>query len=73
MFLFLTLCVHYYIYVYLCINIAGNKINNLLKFVIYIHYRRLAVDHENVKPDLLILGKALSGGVLPVSNFIIVL
>ena len=27
----------------------------------------LAVDHENVKPDLLILGKALSGGVLPVS------
>ncbi|KAL4231741.1 hypothetical protein ACF0H5_009317 [Mactra antiquata] len=29
--------------------------------------RRLAVDHENVKPDLLILGKALSGGVLPVS------
>ncbi|CAL4176626.1 unnamed protein product, partial [Meganyctiphanes norvegica] len=29
--------------------------------------KRLAVDHENVKPDLLILGKALSGGVLPVS------
>lgn len=27
----------------------------------------LACDHENVKPDLLILGKALSGGVLPVS------
>ena len=27
----------------------------------------LAVDHENVKPDLLILGKALSGGVYPVS------
>ena len=27
----------------------------------------LAVDHENVKPDILILGKALSGGVLPVS------
>ncbi len=24
-------------------------------------------DHENVKPDILILGKALSGGVLPVS------
>ncbi len=27
----------------------------------------LAVDHENVRPDILILGKALSGGVLPVS------
>jgi len=29
--------------------------------------RLLAVDHENVKPDILILGKALSGGVYPVS------
>ncbi len=27
----------------------------------------LAVHHENVKPDILILGKALSGGVYPVS------
>jgi ornithine--oxo-acid transaminase len=27
----------------------------------------LAVDHENVKPDILILGKAVSGGVYPVS------
>lgn len=27
----------------------------------------LAVDHEGVRPDLLILGKALSGGVFPVS------
>ncbi len=27
----------------------------------------LACDHENVKPDVLILGKALSGGVLPIS------
>lgn len=27
----------------------------------------LAVDHENVKPDILVLGKALSGGVYPVS------
>lgn len=27
----------------------------------------LACDHEDVKPDILILGKALSGGVLPVS------
>ena len=29
--------------------------------------RMLACDHENVRPDVLILGKALSGGVLPVS------
>lgn len=27
----------------------------------------MAVDHEQVKPDIAILGKALSGGVLPVS------
>lgn len=27
----------------------------------------LACDHEGVKPDMLILGKALSGGVLPIS------
>ena len=27
----------------------------------------LACDHENVKPDILILGKALSGGMLPIS------
>jgi len=29
--------------------------------------KMLACDHENVKPDILILGKALSGGILPVS------
>jgi ornithine--oxo-acid transaminase len=29
--------------------------------------RMLAADHENVRADILILGKALSGGVLPVS------
>lgn len=29
--------------------------------------RMLACDHEQVRPDILILGKALSGGVLPVS------
>lgn len=28
--------------------------------------KRLACDHEGVKPDILILGKALSGGVMPV-------
>ena len=27
----------------------------------------LACDHENVRPDILILGKALSGGVMPIS------
>ena len=27
----------------------------------------MCVDYENVKPDLLVLGKALSGGLLPVS------
>lgn len=27
----------------------------------------LACDHENVRPDILVLGKALSGGTLPVS------
>jgi ornithine--oxo-acid transaminase len=31
--------------------------------------KRLACDHENVQPDILILGKALSGGVLPVCNY----
>jgi ornithine--oxo-acid transaminase len=29
--------------------------------------KMLACDHENVQPDILVLGKALSGGVLPVS------
>lgn len=29
--------------------------------------KMLACDHENVRPDVLILGKALSGGVYPVS------
>ena len=27
----------------------------------------LAVNHDNIKPDVLILGKAISGGVFPVS------
>ncbi len=30
----------------------------------------LAADHENVKPDALVLGKALGGGLLPVSMFL---
>ncbi|MGH0114366.1 UNVERIFIED_CONTAM: hypothetical protein FKN15_003260 [Acipenser sinensis] len=29
--------------------------------------RRLAVDHESVRPDIVMLGKALSGGAYPVS------
>lgn len=29
--------------------------------------KMLACDHEDVRPDILILGKALSGGVLPIS------
>lgn len=29
--------------------------------------KRLCSDHDNVKPDMLVLGKALSGGVVPVS------
>jgi len=30
--------------------------------------RMLAVDHEGVRPDIVVLGKALSGGVYPVSG-----
>ena len=29
--------------------------------------KMLACDHENVRPDILLLGKALSGGTMPVS------
>lgn len=29
--------------------------------------KMLAVQHEGVKPDIVILGKALSGGMMPVS------
>ena len=29
--------------------------------------KMLACDHENIRPDILLLGKALSGGMLPVS------
>ncbi len=29
--------------------------------------KMLCCDHENVRPDILVLGKALSGGILPVS------
>lgn len=29
--------------------------------------RRLCVDHEGVRPDIVILGKALSGGFMPIS------
>lgn len=30
-------------------------------------FRRLCVDHEEVRPDIVVLGKALSGGLYPVS------
>jgi ornithine--oxo-acid transaminase len=29
--------------------------------------RRLCVDHDNVRPDVIVLGKALSGGIYPIS------
>lgn len=29
--------------------------------------KMMACDHENVKPDILLLGKALSGGIMPIS------
>ncbi|XP_027198711.2 ornithine aminotransferase precursor [Dermatophagoides pteronyssinus] len=32
--------------------------------------RMLCVDHENVRPDLICLGKAISGGVYPVSGVV---
>lgn len=33
--------------------------------------RRLAGDHEDVRPDIVVLGKALSGGMLPVRENIV--
>lgn len=30
--------------------------------------KMLAVDHENVRPDIVLLGKALSGGLYPVRD-----
>lgn len=35
---------------------------------IKISSRLLACDHENVRPDVLILGKALAGGFYPVNK-----
>jgi len=34
------------------------------------YYRLLACDHENVRPDILILGKALAGGFYPVNFYL---
>lgn len=31
------------------------------------HFRLLCVEHDNVRPDIVCLGKALSGGMYPVS------
>jgi hypothetical protein len=36
-------------------------------FLTPVGLRRLCIDHENVKADILVLGKALSGGTIPVS------
>ena len=33
-----------------------------------IYFRRLCCDHENVRPDIVTLGKALSGGLYPVTK-----
>jgi len=33
----------------------------------YFAVRRLCVDHESVRPDIVTLGKALAGGLYPVS------
>lgn len=58
-------------YLYTCFEIC--KENNILFIADEIQTgiartgRMLAIDHENIKPDILILGKALSGGVYPVS------
>jgi len=42
----------------------------MFSFIIYVYLccRRLCVDHEDVRPDIVLLGKALSGGVYPVSS-----
>ena len=42
-----------------------SRVNHLM---IINDFRRLCVDHENVRPDIVILGKALSGGAYPVSS-----
>lgn len=38
------------------------------ELTIFLLIRRLCVDHEEVRPDIVILGKALSGGLYPVST-----
>jgi glutamate-1-semialdehyde aminotransferase len=40
--------------------------NILLEFSRKFLYRLLACDYENVRPDILLLGKALAGGFYPV-------
>ena len=43
------------------------SVNQFMIICDYFNFRRLCVDHENVRPDIVILGKALSGGAYPVS------
>lgn len=39
-----------------------------MKFkLVYVVQKMLAVDHDNVRPNIVCLGKALSGGTMPVS------
>ena len=37
--------------------------------ILSLQCRRLCCDHEEVRPDLVCLGKALSGGIMPVSKY----
>ena len=39
--------------------------------VVFSVARRLAVDYDGVRPDVVVLGKALSGGTMPVSQFLL--
>lgn len=38
-----------------------------MMIVLIIYFRMLCVEHSGVRPDMLVLGKALSGGIFPVS------
>lgn len=46
---------------------TGRYHDSYLPLVSYRNARMLACDYDDFKPDILVLGKALSGGVFPVS------